>query len=347
MSTEVFKRPNLPLVPREAKRARFDVGTVSVAHELPKTTRTSNLMSPIMLLTGHEGEIYCGRFSPDGTCLATSGYDMKILLWNVYGECENFSHLNGHTGAVMDLHFSSDSSHLYTCSTDKTIRVWDMETGICIRKMKSHTDIVNACHPARRGPELICSGSDDGSIMVHDIRKKEPVFHVQNYNNYQITAITFADTSNQIISGGIENVIKIWDIRKNEVVHYLPGHADTITGISLNNVGTHIVSNSMDCTARIWDVRPFASNQRCVKTLTGHQHNFEKNLLKCGWSPDGQRVTCGSSDRFTYVWDVASRNLLYKLPGHQGSVNAVDFHPNEPILLSAGSDKRVFLGELN
>lgn len=87
----------------------------------------------------------------------------------------------------MDVHFSSDSrffiyfynlifillfifififSHLYTCSTDTTVRIWDMETGICLRKLKSHTDFVNSCHPARRGPELICSGSDDGTIIV-------------------------------------------------------------------------------------------------------------------------------------------------------------------------------------
>jgi len=32
-----------------------------------------------------------------------------------------------------------------------------------------------------------------------------------------------------------------------------------------------------------------------------------------------------------YVWDVASRNLMYCLPGHKGSVNEVDFHPKEPI----------------
>lgn len=188
--------------------------------------RTSNLMGPIMLLTGHEGEIYCGKFSYDGSCLATSGYDMKILLWNVYEECDNFSHLSGHTGAVMDLHFSADSEHLYSCSSDKTVRVWNMETGACIRKLKAHTDIVNSCYPARRGPELIVSGSDDGSIIVgyfvfsfskclfsfqvHDIRKKEPAFRAQNVNDFQVTAISFSDSSEQIISGGIENVIKVF-----------------------------------------------------------------------------------------------------------------------------------------
>uniref|UniRef100_A0A0M3HJF2 WD_REPEATS_REGION domain-containing protein n=1 Tax=Ascaris lumbricoides TaxID=6252 RepID=A0A0M3HJF2_ASCLU len=88
------------------------------------------------------------------------------VLWNVYGECENFSVLKGHIGAVMDVHFSTDSGYLFSASTDKTVRVWDMETGACVRKFKSHKDIVNSCHPARRGPQLVCSGSDDGSLIV-------------------------------------------------------------------------------------------------------------------------------------------------------------------------------------
>ena len=37
------------------------------------------------------------------------------------------------------------------------------------------------------------------------------------------------------------------------------------------------------------------------------------------------------NDRFVYVWDTTTRRILYKLPGHAGSVNDVDFHPEEPI----------------
>lgn len=37
------------------------------------------------------------------------------------------------------------------------------------------------------------------------------------------------------------------------------------------------------------------------------------------------------SCRFVYVWDTTSRRILYKLPGHAGSVNEVAFHPEEPI----------------
>lgn len=53
--------------------------------------------------------------------------------------------------------------------------------------------------------------------------------------------------------------------------------------------------------------------------------------MKCAWSPDNNYITCGSSDRYVYAWEVSSRRIVYKLPGHQGSVNATDFHPKEPI----------------
>jgi len=62
-----------------------------------------------------------------------------------------------------------------------------------------------------------------------------------------------------------------------------------------------------------------------------HKILLLQNLLRCAWSPDGSKVSAGSSDRFHYIWDTTSRRILYKLPGHNGSVNDIDFHPKEPI----------------
>lgn len=57
-------------------------------------------------------------------------------------------------------------------------------------------------------------------------------------------------------------------------------------------------------------------------------------------------MTAGSGDRFVYIWDTTTRRILYKLPGHNGSVNDIGFHPKEPIVLSASSDKQIYLGEI-
>ncbi|KAK3575997.1 hypothetical protein CHS0354_007535 [Potamilus streckersoni] len=306
--------------------------------------RLSNLLAPIMLLTGHEGEIFCVKFAPDGNFLASAGFDRIIHFWNVYGECENFAVLKGHSGAIMEMVFSADGNSLITASTDKTLALWDVDVGTRVKKFKGHQSFVNTCNIARRGPQLVCSGSDDGTIKLWDCRKKGTLQTFQN--TYQVTSACFNDTAEQILSGGIDNDIKVWDLRKNDVLYRMRGHSDTVTGLQLSPDGSYLLSNAMDNTVRIWDVRPFAPQERCVKILQGHQHTFEKNLLRVAWSPDGSKVAAGSGDRFVYIWDTTTRRIIYKLPGHSGSVNEIDFHPTESIVASCSSDKKVYLGEI-
>ena len=40
--------------------------------------RTSNMEAPIMLLSGHSGEIYTAKFHPEGNILASAGFDRQI-----------------------------------------------------------------------------------------------------------------------------------------------------------------------------------------------------------------------------------------------------------------------------
>lgn len=77
------------------------------------------------------------------------------------------------------------------------------------------------------------------------------------------------------------------------------------------------------------------------------KHNNEKQLIRSSWSKDGMMIGSGSADRNVYVWGAASGQILYLLPGHKACVTDVDFHPTEPVIASASSDKTIFLGEFN
>jgi WD40 repeat protein len=70
------------------------------------------------------------------------------------------------TTLVSCLTLCSLSSMLFSASTDKTVAVWDSETGERVKRLKGHTSFVNSCYPARRGPQLVCTGSDDGTVKV-------------------------------------------------------------------------------------------------------------------------------------------------------------------------------------
>jgi Prp8 binding protein len=267
------------------------------------------------------------------------------MLWRVYGECENIDVLKGHEQAVLDLAWSPQGDQVYTASADKTGAVWDVEVGKRTKRLRDHTSYVNSICSGRGGTPVVITGSDDCTTMLWDLRSRGAKVVLES--EFQVLGVALSDDGNQVFSAGIDNEIKVWDVRNSSVLYSLSGHSDSVTAVRLSPDGCSLLSTSMDNTVRIWDIRPFVSNHtRLINLYEGATHDFQKNLLKCSWSPDGNRISCGSADRFVNIWDVHSRRLLYKLPGHSGSVNEVDFHPTEPIIVSCSDDKKIFLGEV-
>ncbi len=90
----------------------------------------------------------------------------------------------------------------------------------------------------------------------------------------------------QVYTGGIDNSVKVWDLRKEEVVHMLAGHTDTITGMSVSPDGSHLLTNSMDNTLREWDMRPYAPEDRCTKAggHARHRHADCPRFTSCAHS---------------------------------------------------------------
>jgi len=318
-----------------------------LAKDAKVNVRTSSLAAPTMLLSGHGGPVYTCKFNPAGSYIASGSQDKLILLWKVYGDCANWGTLKGHTNSVLDVCWSRDGDQLFSASADKTAAVWDVEQAQRVRRMRDHTSFVNSICAARKGDPLVVTGSDDCKALIWDVRVKaaQQTFEAE----YQVLAVGFSDDSLRVFLGGIDHEIKVWDRRTNKILYGLEGHTDAVTAVRLSPDGTHLLSNGMDNTLRLWDVRPFvssATSTRLVHTFEGARHDLQKNLLKCSWSKDGTRVSCGSADRLVNVWDSTSKRLLYRLPGHGGCVNEVDFHPTEPIIVSGAEDKKMFLGEI-
>jgi Prp8 binding protein len=66
----------------------------------------------------------------------------------------------------------------------------------------------------------------------------------------------------QVYSGGLDNEVSVWELRKGAVGLKLQGHSNTITGLKVSPDGHHLLTNSMDNTLRIWDMRSFAPANR-------------------------------------------------------------------------------------
>lgn len=183
---------------------------------------------------------------------------------------------------------------------------------------------------SRRGEELLVSGSDDSTIGIWDPRSKNAVDYIQT--DFPVTALSISPAGNEIYSGGIDNDIRVWDLRKKATVYSLLGHSDTVTSLRVSPDAQSLLSYSMDSTVRTWDIRPFAPTERHIRTLDGATVGNEKNLLRASWDSDGKKIAAASGDGTVVIWSSETGKLLYKLPGHRGTVNCAEFSPNsEPI----------------
>jgi len=312
--------------------------------------RTSSLSSPTLKLTGHKSSVYGLSYSSDGEYLVSSSFDMTCLIWNATGNCENVNVLSGHKNAILDVRWSCDAECIVSASADTNLGWWDANTGQRIKRFQGHDAVVNAVDVNRVHSNLVVSASDDRTVRLWDSRVRGDVGQMEH--EFQCTAVAYGgNDGNTIYTGGIDNFINAWDVRKGgnyNMMMKMKGHKDTITCLALSPKGTHLLSNSMDGTLKTWDIRPFVEygGKRHCKTFEGGMHNAEKGLLNCAWSGDGTMVTGGSADKIVHIWDEFSSEELYYLPGHSGCVNAVIFHPKENIIASASSDKSIFVGEL-
>jgi len=255
---------------------------------------------------------------------------MHAVLWKTYGDCQNYGVLTGHRGAVLDLQWSRDSEVLFSASADTHLASWDLTSGTRIRRYVGHDEIVNTLDTSKRGDEFLISGSDDGTIGIWDPRTKNAADYIET--DFPITAIAISDAGNEIFSGGIDNDVKVWDVRKKSVVYSMPGHQDTVTSLRVSPDSQSLLSYSMDSTARTWDIRPFAPTERHIRTFDGAPVGMEKNLVRASWDAEGTKIAVGAGDGTVVIWSNDSGKLMYKLPGHKGAVNCAEFCPDgEPI----------------
>ncbi|KAF2206080.1 WD40 repeat-like protein [Delitschia confertaspora ATCC 74209] len=115
-------------------------------------------------LTGHQKQVNHVTFSPDGTLLASAGWDNHVKLWSARDGKFLFS-LRAHVGPVYMTSFSADSRLLASCSKDTTLKIWDLRTGKLKEDLPGHKDEVYALDWSPDG-DRVGSGGKDKQVRI-------------------------------------------------------------------------------------------------------------------------------------------------------------------------------------
>ncbi|GAV67108.1 WD40 domain-containing protein/PUL domain-containing protein/PFU domain-containing protein [Cephalotus follicularis] len=134
-----------------------------------------------------------------------------------------------------------------------------------------------------------------------------------------------------LVSGGMDTLVLVWDLRTGEKVQTLKGHQLQITGIAFDD--GDIVSSSVDCTLRRW------RNGQPVEFWEAHKAAIQA-VIKL---PSGELVT-GSSDTTLKLWK--GRKCVHTFSGHTDTVRGLAVMAGLGIL-SASHDGSIRLWALS
>jgi WD40 repeat protein/mono/diheme cytochrome c family protein len=202
-------------------------------------------------IEGHRDTLYDAALSPDGTILATTGYDRRIELWNP-ATGESLRTLLGHNGAIFDLEFSPDGTILASASADATIKLWQTSSGARLDTLGQplKEQIVVKFSPDGR---FVVGGGLDNRIRVWQVVSREkprinPLRFARIAHEGAVIQLAFTPDGSRLVSIADDQTSKLWETSEFSELAALPEQPDVTPALAIARDGQSFLVGRSDGT---------------------------------------------------------------------------------------------------
>jgi WD40 repeat protein len=153
-------------------------------------------------------------FSPDGRRIAAAvpspDGDSRVHLWDVGTATMESRQLATDRGRVNDLAFSPDGTRLAAATHDYSLVIWNLAAGTRVSVRTGQAGQMTAVSFV--SASLVASGSDDGSVVLTDVRTTHPVGRRMAGHSGRVHALAAAPREGLLASGGDDGNVILWDV---------------------------------------------------------------------------------------------------------------------------------------
>lgn len=187
--------------------------------------------------------------------------------------------------------------------------------------LKGHKNSVTCLTLVETSPHIAYSGGKDCCILRWDLNAQKKILFSKGRRNVEIEgggheahilSVSVSHDDRYLVSGGLDNIIKVWDIRSGKLLDNLDGHFSKITGLTFRKGTYDFYSCSEDRTVRAWD----ASEQAMAACLYGHT-----DAIHDIHALENETCITGGADTSLRFWKIDQETqLLYS--GHKYSIDS-------------------------
>ena len=217
------------------------------------------------------------------------------------------------------------------------IKVWEVDSGLPLRALRSHTASVNSISFSPDS-QWLASGSRDRTIKLWDVYTGQVIRTLDGHDG-EVLGVAFSPDGVWLASGSTDSTVRLWRAITGREVQPFIGHERPVTSTVFSPDGQYIASGSLDRTIKLWEVH----TGREVKTFEGHT----EGVASLAYSPDGRFLASGGEDKMVRIWDVATAHEIRTLTGHINDVTSVAFSPNGELVAGGSLGQTIRIWKLS
>jgi WD40 repeat protein len=162
-----------------------------------------------------------------------------------------------------------------------------------------------------------------------------------------IWCVAFNGETEQLLSGGYDETVKVWSLLTGNCTSTLRGHSGWVSSLVLlpsngSSSMSHLASASWDNTLRVWSL---SGGGELVRTLQAGQDSGA--LLSLSGNPQGGSVAVGCCNAQIQLWDIEAGQLHGSLLGHTKEVHAVRTTSTGGCVISGSGDCSIKIWDKN